>query len=233
MWSPRYNRWWGCRCCAKPAGRKLHVNGNWELWAGGSYTPPPPPPPTPVPTVWPTALGAKPPHLVLNARGCARQLGMVCKKCTAQQCVGMASANSRCGGGDGSVMWSPRYNKWWGCRCCAKAQNTGQLHRNTNWQLWAGGHYTKPPPPPPTPAPKPSPFGLIKKGRSCRSQAAYLGKNHRSWQQCYAAALRNSRCRQAGSVKIMWAPRYNRWWGCRCCRQATPYRRNGNWDMYG
>jgi hypothetical protein len=241
MWSPRYNRWWGCRCCRPPAGQKLHVNGNWELWAGGDYVPPPPPPPTPSPTTWPSAPGAKPPRLLASSRGCWRQIMMVCKTCTAPQCVHMAQRNSRCQRGDGSVMWSPRYNKWWGCRCCQTRPNDGpsyRLHRNGNWQLWAGSHYKPPKAAPPTKAPlqrsnsNSGGFKLVYRGHSCRIQMQYLGRTFRSPHECMIRAKRIQRCTIGGAAYIMWAPRYNRWWGCRCCRNGSPGSRNRNWDMY-
>lgn len=243
MWSPRYNRWWGCRCCRPANGRKLHVNGNWELWAGGSYTPPPPPPPTPSPTGFPTKAGAKPPRLVKDKYGCARQLGMICKTCTAAVCVQQADRNGRCASGDGSVMWSPRYNKWWGCRCCAKP-NGRALKPNGNWQLWGGSRYTVPAAPPPLAANKAGAGGTMKRkypGKGCGSQIRYLGKTFRTPKQCFDKFLwwckryKNNSTWKAACVspEIMWAPRYNRWWGCRGCYKSTRYHSNRNWDLYG
>lgn len=234
MWSPRYNRWWGCRCCRPPNGRRLHRNNNWELWAGGDYTPPPPPPPTHSPTGWPTQAGHKAPYLVMNARSCYRQITMLCKTCKAAQCVRMAMANSRCQRGDGSVMWSPRYNRWWGCRCCQKSPSISDLRRNGNWQLWAGGHYKKPVSASPLSRAggSGSPRRLRRK-RSCKSEAAYLGRGFKTPQQC-ARMVKSGpgyltrRCR---SKTFMWSPRFYRWWGCRCCR-TTGTRGNRHWDVW-
>lgn len=130
MWSPRYNRWWGCRCCRPKGSNRLHVNGNWQLWGPSGFTFPPMPP-----TVAPTRYKGSA-RRIQRSKGCARQLRMVCKHCSAQECVGKCAAYKG-RGGDGTCMWSPRYNRWWGCRCCRPPYGRA-LHSNRNWELWGG-----------------------------------------------------------------------------------------------
>merc|ERR1711871_321941 len=222
MWSPRYNRWWGCRCCAAPNGRKLHVNGNWQLWVGGSYKS--------------TGRGAL--KLQANPGGykyCSKygrngytsQASLRACKALCKGCYGITyySASARVS------SWRRR------CYVFKSASACGRLVSYRDTKGYKAATYVS--------------AGtlrsrarvrarrsssrrarLIQRGRSCNRQAAYLGKRFGSPQQCLTAALRNRRC-LAGTRQIMWAPRYNRWWGCRCCLRSQPARRNRNWSLYG
>jgi len=70
-----------------------------------------------------------------KAGGCAKQarnLGGGLK--TPLECLQAAAKHTSCGN---VVMWSPKYNYSWGCRCCAKnGEGTATTDTNKNWQRW-------------------------------------------------------------------------------------------------
>jgi len=67
----------------------------------------------------------------------------------------------------------------------------------------------------------------------CATQGPHLGSHFTTPQECYNAAVLNPYCGSA----IMWAPRYNYDWGCRCCAPGgegdTTSDYNTNWQRYG
>jgi len=49
------------------------------------------------------------------------------------ECLHAAAKHEACGD---TVMWSPVYNKNWGCRCCAKGGEGTDAQKNKNWERW-------------------------------------------------------------------------------------------------
>ena len=65
---------------------------------------------------------------------------------------------------------------------------------------------------------------------ACKAQSVNLGTGFGSAADCLSAAGNNSKC---GS-SIQWSKKYNKNWGCRCCKNgmAIGGRFNKNWALY-
>jgi len=91
-----------------------------------------------------------------------------------------------------------------------------------------------PSPPPPSPSPPPPSLSvsttILGSFECAQNQAANLGTWHQRPEECFMAAMQNSRC---GNT-FMWSPYYNYAWGCRCCKpgdEGDVTKFNRNWEF--
>jgi len=67
----------------------------------------------------------------------------------------------------------------------------------------------------------------VNRSGQCKAMAADLGVDHKTPEACVDAAYGNPAC----GDEIMWAPVYNKQWGCRCCAQGSGFTANPNWQV--
>ena len=70
-------------------------------------------------------------RLLRNGVSCRSQGFTFRRMSSPTQCLAAAQRNSRCRAK--TIMWSQRYNRWWGCRCCSRS---GWGRRNRNWAVY-------------------------------------------------------------------------------------------------
>jgi len=73
---------------------------------------------------------------------------------------------------------------------------------------------------------------LVFKGKGCKTQGRNLGTSFKTPEACLAKAKIDATCKDGN---VMWAPKYNYAWGCRCCAETggTKDHKNPNWEIYG